>query len=313
MSAPPAAPPIPANNHATRNALDLALLGAVWGASFLFMRLGAADFGPLALVFVRVGVAGLVLLPLMMAQGEWPALRQHWRGILVVGIVNSGLPFLLFAVGALTLTAALMSVFNATASIWGALVAWLWLGEKLGRGRALGLAIGVAGVVGLSWGKADFKPGAHGISPALGIAACVAATLCYGIGANLSRRLLQGVPPLAVAAGSQLGAAVLLVLPAWWWWPAQPPSTQAWAAALALAVACTGLAYILFYRLLARAGTATAMSVTFLIPGFAMLWGWLALGERPTPLMLGGCGVILLGTALTTGLLKWPWSATHRR
>ncbi len=289
-----------------RDLLDLFLLAALWGASFLFMRMGASQFGPVPLVFLRVAGASLLLLPLLAARGQLGALRQHWRPILAVGIVNSALPFLLFALGALALTTALMSVFNATASIWGALVAWLWLGEKLTPTRWLGLAIGVAGVVGLSWGKADLKPGDHGVSAALGIAACLGAAVLYGFGVNLSRRFLQGVPPLAVAAGSQWAATLVLSLPALWAWPAVMPGTSAWLATGVLAFGCTGLAYLLYFRLIAHAGTAYAMSVTFLIPGFALLWGWLILGELPTTPMLVGCAVILLGTALATGLLKLP-------
>jgi drug/metabolite transporter (DMT)-like permease len=296
-----------------RDLAELLLLGALWGASFLFMRLGAADFGPLALVFVRVAGAAAMLLPILLVRGEGPALRQHWRAIAVVGIVNSALPFLLYTMAALVLTAALMAVFNATAPIWGALVARLWLGDKLGPSRALGLAIGVAGVVGLSWGKADFKPGLQGVSPALGIAACLGASVLYGIGANVSRRYLAGVPPMAVAAGSQLSAALLLLVPAALAWPTIAPDAAAWASAGTLALACTGLAYVLYFRLIAHAGAANAISVTFLIPAFAMLWGWLFLAERPTLGMLLGCAVILLGTALSTGFLRWPSSRSESR
>jgi drug/metabolite transporter (DMT)-like permease len=286
-----------------RDTADLLLLAAIWGASFLFMRLGAAEFGPVALAFVRVAGAAALLLPLMLLRRQGAAWRTHGRAIAGVGLVNSALPFLLYALAALVLTTALMSVFNATASIWGALIAWLWLKERLSPLRWLGLAIGVAGVVFLSWGKAELKAGEHGVSAAVGVAACLAATWLYGLGANLSRRWLQGVPPLAVAAGSQAAAALALAGPAALWWPAVNPSATAWAAALALALLCTGLAYILYFRLLARTGAANAMSVTFLIPAFALLWGYVALGEVPTATMLVGCAVILLGTALATGLI----------
>ena len=196
-----------------RDIRELVLLGALWGASFLFMRMGVADFGPLALVFVRVAGASLLLVPLLLVQGQGAALKQHWRTIALVGLLNSALPFVLFTVGALVLGAALMAVFNATAPIWGALVAWMWLGEKPAASRLLGLAIGIAGVVGLAWGKADFKPGDQGVSAALGIAACVGATVLYGIAANVSRKRLAGVPPVAQAAGSQLAAAAVLAWP----------------------------------------------------------------------------------------------------
>jgi drug/metabolite transporter (DMT)-like permease len=289
-----------------RDLSELGLLGAIWGASFLFMRMGAGEFGPVALAFLRVAGASLMLLPLLLRRGEWAALRQHWRAIAVVGVVNSAIPFAMFALAALVLTTALMSVFNATASIWGALIAWLWLHDRLGASRWLGLAIGVVGVVGLSWGKADFKPGEHGVCAAIGIAACIAGTVCYGIGASVSRRYLSGVPPMAVAAGSQFAAAAALLPLALWWWPAVLPGATAWGAAVALALLCTGAAYILYFRLIAHAGAANAMSVTFLIPAFAAAWGWLLLGEAPTVAMLTGCAVILLGTALATGLVKVP-------
>jgi drug/metabolite transporter (DMT)-like permease len=270
------------------------------------MRLGAAEFGPVALAFVRVAGAALLLVPLMLLKQQGGAWRTHGRAIAGIGIVNSALPFLLYAVAALALTTALLSVFNATVPIWGALIAWLWLKDQLSASRWLGLAIGVAGVVGLGWGKADLTAGAHGVSAAIGVAACLAATALYGLGANMSRRWLQGLPPLAVAAGSQAAATLALVVPAVLWWPAVNPGATAWAAAIALSLLCTGLAYVLFFRLIARTGAATATSVTFLIPAFALLWGFLALGEVPTGTMLVGCAVILLGTALATGLLRWP-------
>lgn len=284
----------------------LVLLGALWGASFLFMRLGAGEFGPLALVFVRVAGAALLLMPLVLLRGEGAALRRHWKVIALVGVINTAVPFVLFTTAALVLSAALMAVFNATVPLWGALVAWMWLRERLAPSRWLGLAIGMAGVVFLSWEKADIRAGAALISPAVGIAACVAAAVLYGFGANFTRKHLGGVPPMAVAAGSQVSASVVTVLPALYFWPATSPSAVAWGSALALAVGCTGLAYVLFYRLIASVGATRAVSVAFLIPAFALLWGWLALGEQPTGSMLLGCAVILLGTALATGLVALP-------
>lgn len=296
-----------------RDAIDLLLLAAVWGASFLFMRLGAQAFGPAALVFLRVAGASLLLLPWLLARGEGAALRAHWRPVALVGLVNSSGPFLLFAVASLVMTAGLMAVFNATAPLWAALIAWLWLRERLTPLRLLGLAIGFAGVLWLSWGKADLKAGASlgslGISPALGIAACVCATALYGLGANLTRRQLQGVPPMAVAAGSQLASSVALALPAWWFWPAVAPGLSAWLSVGMLALVCTGLAYALYFRLIANVGATKAISVTFLIPAFAMAWGWAVLGEVPTLTMLTGAAVILLGTGMSTGLLRWPQRA----
>lgn len=287
----------------TSDLTELVALAAIWGASFLFMRLGAAEFGPVALAAVRVGGAALVLMPLLHWRGQMGELRRHWRAIVVVGATNSALPFLFFSYAALAISAGLSSIFNASAPLWGALVAWCWLRERPTLARTLGLAIGFAGVVGLAWEKASFKPGGSGWA----IVACLAAALCYGFSANFTRKRLQGVAPMAVAAGSQLAAALLLALPALWWWPATAPSARAWLMVALLAVLCTGLAYLLYFRLIAHVGAANAIAVTFLIPAFAVLWGWLFLAEALTPAMAIGCAVILLGTALATGVLAPRW------
>lgn len=287
-----------------RDLAELLTLAALWGASFLFMRLGAVDFGPAPLVFLRVAGASLLLLPLAAWRGELPALRRHWRPIAVVGLTNTTLPFALYMVALLVLNAGLASIFNATAPLWGALIAWAWLGDRPTPLRGLGLAIGFAGVLGLGLDSASLKAGDHGVSPALAIAACIAATMCYGWSVNFTKRRLGGVPPMAVAAGSQLAASVLTALPALLWWPQAAPGAAAWAGAAALSLGCTGLAYLLYFRLIAHVGPAKAIAVTFLIPAFAVFWGAAFLGERLTAGMVAGCAVILFGTALATGLLR---------
>jgi drug/metabolite transporter (DMT)-like permease len=290
----------------TSDLIELIALAAIWGASFLFMRLGAGEFGPVAMSMLRVAGATLFLLPLLAWQRQAHVLRAHWRPLAVVGVINSVLPFVLFSVAALALNAGLSSIFNATAPLWGALIGALWLKERLLPSRLVGMAIGFAGVLFLAWDKASFKPGEHGVSAGLAILACLGATLCYGFGANYTRRELQGVPPLAVAAGSQLAATVVLALPGAWTWPARMPSATAWAAVAGLALLATGVAYLLYFRLIAHVGPARAISVTFLIPLFGVLWGALFLGEAVTPAMLLGCAVILAGTALVTGVVSLP-------
>ncbi len=286
-----------------RDLAELVLLAALWGGSFLFTRVCAPDFGPAALVFLRVAGAGALLLPLVLWRGEGAALRRNWRPIAVVGLFNSALPFLFFAVGALVLNAGLSAIFNATSPLWGALIAWLWLHDRPTPTRLLGLVIGFVGVLALGLHNASFKPGAHGVSPALAVAACIGSTVLYGFAANYAKQKLVGVPPFAVAAGSQLSAAAFTLLPALWWWPAHNPGATAWGGAAVLAFVCTGLAYLLYFRLIANAGAANAISVTFLVPAFAVLWGALFLGEALTPAMVLGCAVILLGTGLATGLI----------
>ena len=283
---------------------ELLTLAALWGASFLFMRLGAAEFGPVALSAVRAIGASCLLLPLLQMRGQMGALRRHWRHIFIVGITNSALPFLCFSYAALSITAGLSSIFNAATPLFGAVIAWVWLKDRLTPSRVLGLAIGFAGVLWLTWNNvnqgAAFKPGGSGWA----VVACIAATLLYGASASFTKRHLTGVPPLAVATGSQLGASLFLLGPAVAWWPQANPSGTAWLTALALALACTGVAYVLYFRLIANIGPANAIAVTFLIPAFAVLWGWMFLGEGLTGAMLLGCCVIVIGTLLATGLLR---------
>lgn len=283
---------------------DLLLLAALWGASFLFMRIRAPAFGPLAMAALRVaGAALLLLLPLLRWRGEWPALKAHWPALLVVGVSNSALPFALFGYAALHLTGGLAAVFNAATPLFGALIAWAWLRESLSGWRIAGLIIGFVGVAGLAWVKAgDVSAG----SSVLAVLACLAAPLLYGFSASFTRRRLAGVPPMAIAAGSQLFAALALAVPAALTWPATAPSGSAWLMLAALSILCTALAYVLYFRLIVNAGPANAMTVTYLVPAFAVGWGALFLGETLTWPMLLGCAVILVGTALTTGLLPRP-------
>jgi drug/metabolite transporter (DMT)-like permease len=287
----------------SNDVIELVGLAALWGASFLFMRMGASEFGPVALSFVRVAGASCLLLPLLAQHRQLALLRRHWRPLMLVGVTNSALPFLCFSFAALSITAGLSSIFNATSPLFGALFAWLWLKDKLTAPRVLGLAIGFAGVLWLAADKASFKPGAS--SSGWAVLACLAATALYGFSANFTKKRLAGVPPLVVAAGSQVFAAASLALPALLAWPARAPGLGPWATAAALALLCTGVAYLMYFRLIAHAGPTNAIAVTFLIPAFAVLWGALFLGETLTLRMILGCGVILVGTALTTGLLRW--------
>ena len=282
-----------------RDVVELLALAALWGASFLFMRIAAADFGPVALVFVRVCGAALLLVPLLAVRGGLAALRAHWRTIAVVGLMNSALPFLGFAYAALSITAGLSAILNSATPLFAAVVAWLWLGDRMTAWRIAGLVVGFAGVLWIGWDKADFRPGGS----AWAIVACLLAAVSYAIAPSLAKRRLGGVPPLAVAAGSQLAAAALVALPAAWWWPSTAPSSHAWLAAALLAIFSTGVAYILYFRLIANAGPTNAVAVTYLIPLFAVLWGGLFLGERLTLPIVVGCVVIFIGTALATGVL----------
>jgi drug/metabolite transporter (DMT)-like permease len=285
-----------------RDLTDLLLLAAIWGGSFLFMRYAVPSFGVLPLMWLRVAIATVCLLPLLIWRGQLGALRDRAAPIALMGLFNSALPFVLIAWATLSITAGLASILNATVPIFTALIGALWLGDRLGSSRVFGLAVGLGGVALLAADKADFKPGGSGWA----LLAMMGATTCYGFAANLTKRHLSGVAPLVNAAGSQIISALVLLPFALWTWPATSPGLLPWLAALALGVACTALAYLLFFRLIERIGASRAVTVTFLVPVFATLWGGLLLGEQLTlPMLLGGA-VVLLGTSFATGLLRWP-------
>ncbi|MFH0133414.1 DMT family transporter [Variovorax sp. VaC1] len=292
----------PAN--ATSWVVDLVLLGALWGASFLFMRIGAAEFGALPTAAVRVAIAALFLLPIALLRGQGPMLAKHWKTSCVVGVFNSGMPFALFCFALLTINSGLAAVLNATTPMFGALVAWAWFRERPNGSRLVGLVIGFAGVAMLASRSAGLHAGASGHAALWAVLACLGACLCYGISASATRRHLSGVPALTTATGSQIGATAFLALPAIWLWPAQMPSLRAWLALLALGIACTGVAYILFFRLIERAGPARALTVTFLVPVFALFYGAVFLNESITQWMLTCAVVIVCGVALSTGIVK---------
>ena len=283
---------------------DFVLLAAIWGSSFLFMHIGALEFGPLPTALVRVTIAALFLLPLVWLRGQLPQLVKNYKKIFLVGMLNSGIPFACYAYALLSISTGMSAILNATVPMFGALIAWVWLRDKLTLLRMLGLLLGFAGVAMLAWDSASFKPNAAGVAPAWAMMACLLACLCYGISASYTKRYLTGISPLVTAAGSQMGATLGLALPAAWFWPTEVPGTHAWLAMLVVGVLCTGIAYILFFRLIANAGPQRALSVTYLVPVFAVLYGVLFLNEHVTAWMLLCAAVIVCGTALATGLIK---------
>jgi drug/metabolite transporter (DMT)-like permease len=282
--------------------VSLVVLAGFWGGSFLFMRVATPEFGPIALIAVRVTIAALVLMPVLAARGGLRELRESAWPLLVVGVISAALPFSLLAFATLSLTAGFTSILNATAPFFAAIVAFVWLGDRLSRLRVTGLVIGFGGVLLLVWGKASFKGDGAGLALAAGLGSGV----CYGIAANYTKVRLSHVGPLVTATGCQVGAAVCWLPLAVWRMPAAMPSLKAWLMVGALGVFCTAIAYILYFRLIARLGPARAVTVTFMVPAFGMLWGRVFLKEGVTWQMLVGTAVILVGTSLTTGLIRPP-------
>jgi len=285
----------------TRDLINLLVLGMLWGLSFVLIRVAAPEFGAFALMEARVVMAALVLLPVVVARREAASIRRHWRAIAMLGLVHYAIPFCLLAFALLTLTGGYSAIINASAPLFAGTVAWAWTGERPVPGRIVGLVTGLCGVILLVGGRLDV--GAEAAGPA--VAAAVLAAFCYGFAAVLAKQKLTGVSPLAVSAGSMAVASAVLLPIALLYWPDVPPSGNAWGHAAMLGVACTAVAFGLYFRLIAAVGPAKAITVTFLIPVFAVLFGAIFVGESVTPRMLGGGAVILLGTGLSTGVLSW--------
>jgi len=268
--------------------LELVVLGAIWGASFLFMRVAARDFGAVPLVEVRLALGSLVLLPfLWRARAQFP--RSLWPKLALIGAINSAVPFILFAWAAQRAPAGIGAIANAMTVLFTALVGFLFFGEKIGTRRATALIAGFAGVVVLASAKVA------GASVGWAVIAGATAAFLYGIGINLVRRHLTGLPPAAVAAAT-LGVSALLTLPfAAATWPQHAIGLQSWLSAAMLGVLCTGIAFVMYYRLIARIGASRASTVTYLVPLFGVAWAWMLLDE-PLTLSMGIAGAMILGS-----------------
>ena len=280
---------------------EFVLLGMIWGSSFVFMRMTSQQFGPWTTAWLRVSVAILVLLPFLLLNGHTASLKQHWRTVMAMGVVNSGIPFICFAYAVLHISTGMSSILNGISPLFGALIAWLWLGERPGHWRAIGMLVGFMGAALLAAGVSgglSFDAGANGWA----MLACLVATACYGTATSISQRYLSGVPPLVIATGSQMGACLLLVLPGVWFHPTQWPTASAWIGLLMIGAVSTALAYMLYFRLIAKTGGTRTLSVTYLVPLFANIIGVVFLDETLTlRILLCGC-LILLGTAMANGM-----------
>jgi drug/metabolite transporter (DMT)-like permease len=287
-----------------RNLIELILLAAIWGASFLFMRIATPEFGAVALIEVRVLVASVFLMPIWClrdAKHQSKVVISHWPHLLIVGILNSAVPFVLFAYSTLHISGGFSSILNATAPIWGALVAWVWLRSTLSLEATIGLGFGLLGVAILV--SKSISLSISGVS--LGIFAALGASFMYGVAANYTSEKLKKVSPLSIATFSQVAASLMLLPAALWYFPQQQISPLAWGSVIAMGVVCTGLAYTMYFRLIANVGSSKAITVTFLIPIFGTLWGALFIAEEISSEMVIGTGVILFGTALVTGVLSF--------
>ena len=274
----------------------LLLLSAIWGGSFLFMRIGVPVLGPEFLIFCRVGIASIFLLSISFLYKQRLFISLHWKHYLILGLFNSALPFFCFAYAAQTISASFLSILNATSPIWAAAISAIWLKTQLTLKSVLGMTLGLIGVGILAGVEALSLPENGGVA----IIAGLGAALSYGIVTTYAKSAVE-IAPFANAHGSLWGATLLLTPFAWVSFPLSGlPSLQVILSVFALGVACSGIAYLIYFRLVSDVGATSALSVTFLIPVFGTLWGWLFLDENVGIHTLMGGAVVLMGTALVT-------------
>jgi drug/metabolite transporter (DMT)-like permease len=275
----------------------LIFLAAIWGGSFLFIRIAAPVFGSIFLMAARVALAAAALFGYALVKSSMPDFRANWKRYLVVGALNNAIPFVLIANAVIDLNASLSAILNATTPLFAAMAAAIWIGEPFGWRRVLGVMLGILGVVSL----VGYSPIPFSVKVLLAVVQSLLAALSYGLGAVYSRTRFQGVNPMHTTLGQLTGSTVLLVPLAVLSVPTVKPPLIVILATLTLALLGTSFAYLIYFRLISTAGPTTAASVTFLVPFFSILWGVLFLHE---PLSLGmfiGLGVILGSVKLVIG------------
>lgn len=279
-----------------RDTLALVLLAAVWGGSFLFIRIAVPGFGPVPLMAARVALAALALGAIVAVLRKPIRLRAHARGLLLLGAINAAGPFTLIAWAELHLTASLAALLNATVPLFTAVVSAVWLKERVTGRQALGLGLGVMGVgVLVGWSPLTLSR-----ATALSVLAMLAAALCYAVAAVYTKRHLATASAPSLAVGQQIAAGAWLTLPALWLLPNEAPPPAAVGALLGLAILSTALAYLLFFHLIASVGPTKTNSVTFLIPLFGVAWGRIFLDEPLTAGMFVGLALILASLLLVS-------------
>jgi len=291
-----------------RDTCILTVLAAIWGASFLFMRVSVDELGSVVLTQLRVGIGAACLLPIMLLKHRMPLSGRQLAHLTVVGLCNSALPFSLLAFATIHVNAGYTALLNSSVPLWSAIIAALWLQDWLSRWQCVGLILGFTGVsvLVLEKGELSFS------GPTLAIISSTIATMCYGFAANYAKRYLSGVPPMIIATMSLLIASVSLLPLSLTHWPEHPIKIDTWLNVAVLGALCTAVAYILFYGLIKRVGPTKTVSVTFLVPVFGVLWGFVFLKETITLAMVIGSLIIFSGTSLTLGIIKPAEASTKK-
>ncbi len=272
----------------------LILLSAIWGASFLFMRVSVPEFGPVPLILIRVFGAALVLFPFLLNASSRKVIANHAGRLLVLGLLNSVIPFCLLAFATLRIEAGFASLLNATTPLFAAVVGAALLAQAVTRNQFFGIFLGIVGVAIISYDRLSFNPGGTGWA----VIAALCAAMSYGLAGHYARQRLKNVPASTLAAGSMVAATLVLTIPGILLWPTTAVSVTSWSCAITLAIVCTAAAYLLYFHIIEHAGALIGATVTFLIPVFAVVWGMIFLGEQVDAPMVTGMIVTLFGTAL---------------
>ena len=280
----------------------LLALTVVWGASFLFIKVGVRQFAPSTLICLRCLFAVATLVPIVLAtggaRGALADSRGHLGGLAFAGLVNTAIPFFLITWGERYIDSGLAGILNASSVLFTALLALvLDRNQRVTGLRLAGVVVGFGGVVLL----VGAQPGSGGSRAVLGALAVVLAAVFYAVGALFTGKRLRGVPPLLIATGSTVAASLVTLPPALVQLPSSMPGWKEWASVVALGVLGTGVGYLLYYGLIAGAGASRAILVTYLVPPMALVYGAVILDEPVTASALGGLGLILGGVALGTG------------
>jgi drug/metabolite transporter (DMT)-like permease len=281
--------------------LLLIMLAAIWGSSFIFMRATAEVFGPIALITVRIVIAALCLFAFLFTQKRKQEFLENWRALAGLGIISSAIPFCFLAYASVSLTAGTVSILNAMTPVFTAWIAHIWLNDKMSKLQFLGLAISIIGLTILVWDKVNWE-----LKTWLPILAGVMAALFYGIASNGMKKYLSEVSTLTKTAGNLFFAAIfmLALLPFFLPDDIKVISSTQWLYASFLGVICTAFAYFVFFRLINNIGPARSVSVTFLIPIFSFLFGYLLLDEVVTTRMWGAIAIILFGMTLVLKIIS---------
>lgn len=278
----------------------LVTLGAIWGASYIFIRVAVEPFGPALLMFIRVALSAIILLAYAKLRRVSLDIRRHWRRFLLLGFLASALPFTLIGWAELTVTASMAAILMSTTPLFTALIAAVALGEPLTVYKMIGALLGIVGVT-LTVGGSPMEMNAEVVAATV---ALLAATLCYSLGGVYAKRSFAGVNSMSLSTGQLIGSSFILAPVSLVDLPMHEVSDTAVLAMLALVVLCTAFAYQLYYYLIISAGPTKALTVTLLVPIFGVIWGALLLQESISPGMIVGLLLVLFSVGLVTGMIS---------